>query len=290
MHTSRPADAPASAPTDLIMFWNLYEAAIERLDGDHARWEAQRELITAHRPRVLLTTEGWGWHRDGRKLFDDTRDALGMDGVLFPAKTECDLAVFWQPDITRVETETVPPELAAWHGHGAVTLRLPGHPEPLRFAVAHLDPFSPTNRLIESDRLRRYADPAGPPTILAMDANTVPPGDPEPDWEQVPAHRRDDHLPPDSGTADRTPLRRLLGRPGAPLFLDAGAHTADRAPTFGFHPPCEAPRRIDLILLAPALAESLAGYRALDDPLLTPGPDRPAASDHRPVTVRLRRR
>ncbi|MFF0622420.1 endonuclease/exonuclease/phosphatase family protein [Streptomyces sp. NPDC004296] len=282
-----PDDAPAD--TDLLMFWNLYETGIERLQGRHDRWHAQCELIAAHRPRVLLTTEGWGWHRDGGALFEDAKAAFGMAGELFTAKTGCHQAVFWQPDVERVAVQHLAPELAHWHGHGLATLRLPGWTTPLRFLVAHLDPFSPSGRRIEADHLRHHADPALPPLVVGLDANCVPPGDPEPDWTRVARHRRDDHLLPDERRADRMPLRRLLGSPTEPLLVDAGAHLGDRSPTYGQFLPGEAERRIDLFLLSPSLVPDLLAYRALDPRPAPPG-TRPAASDHRPVTIRLRRR
>ncbi|NLU70573.1 endonuclease/exonuclease/phosphatase family protein [Streptomyces sp. HNM0574] len=272
------------------MFWNLYEAGIDRLYGRDTRWHLQRDLIREHRPRVLMTTEGWGWERNGRAFFEDAKAALGMEGTLFPARTGCNLAVFWQPDIRLLAEDQPPPELTTWHGHGSVTLQLPGRSAPLTCVVAHLDPFSATNRRIESDRLRQYAAPDAHPTLLAMDANSLPPGDPEPDWSTVPRHRRADHTLPGETRADREPLRRLLGDPEDPLFLDAGAELGERAPTFGFHPPHEAPRRIDVFLLTPALFRDLVRYRALDDPRLHPDGERPGASDHRPVALRLHRR
>ncbi|MFE6689165.1 endonuclease/exonuclease/phosphatase family protein [Streptomyces sp. NPDC057743] len=287
------ADAPdATNPldaTDLVMFWNLYETGIERLAGRDERWRAQCAMVTAQRPRVLLTTEGWGWHRDGRALFEDAKAAFGMDGELFTAKTGAHLAVFWAPDVERLAVQRIAPELAHWHGHGLVTLQLPEWRMPLRFLVAHLDPFSPTGRRVEADHLRHHADPALPPLVVGLDANCVPPGDPEPDWTRSAPHRRDDYLLPDGKRADRTPLRRLLGTTEAPLLVDAGAHLGDRAPTYGEFLPGEAERRIDLFLLSAALAPQLAGYRALD-PRPAPGDGRPLASDHRPVTIRLRRR
>ncbi|MEU7580905.1 endonuclease/exonuclease/phosphatase family protein [Streptomyces sp. NPDC041068] len=295
-----PTGAPGASPgtdgdvtgaSDLVMFWNLYEAGVDRYYGRDERWHLQRDLVLDHRPRVLMTTEGWGWDLDDRAFFEDAKAAFGMDGVLFPAKTGCNLAVFWQRDIELVEVEQSAPDLAQWHGHGSATLRLPSRSAPLRFVVAHLDPYSATNRRIESDHLRRYADPDAPhPTLLAMDANTVPPGDAEPDWSTVPRHRRADHTMPGEDHADRAPLHRLLDAAPEPLFLDAGARTGDRSPTFGFHPPGEAARRIDVFLLTPGLAGDLAAYRPVDDPRLHPHGTRPAASDHRPITLRLHRR
>ncbi|GLW00579.1 endonuclease/exonuclease/phosphatase family protein [Streptomyces lavendulae] len=284
------AAVDSAADSDLFMFWNLYEAGIERLAGRHERWLAQCELVAALRPRVLLTTEGWGWHRDDRALFEDAKSAFGMDGELFLAKTGCHQAVFWQRDIEPLGTERPAPELTHWHGHGLATLGLPGWTTPLRFLVAHLDPFSPTGRRIESDHLRRHADPALPPLVVGMDANSLPPGDPEPDWSRVPRHRRADHLLDGTARADRAPVTRLLGDPSDPLLVDAGAHLGLRSPTFGTTGPGEeAQRRIDLLLLSPGLVPGLLAYGTPD-----PWPDRragrPAASDHRPVTIRLRRR
>ncbi|MFD8985946.1 endonuclease/exonuclease/phosphatase family protein [Streptomyces sp. NPDC059564] len=278
-----------TAGTDLVMFWNLYEAGIERLAGRDERWQAQCALVGALRPRVLLTTEGWGWHRDDGALFEDAKAAFGMDGELFTAKTGCHQAVFWQRDIEPVAAERPPPELTHWHGHGLATLRLPGWTTPLRFLVAHLDPFSPTGRRIESDHLRRHADPSLAPLVVGMDANSLPPGDPEPDWSLVPRHRRADHLLDGTGRSDRAPLRRLLGDPRDPLLVDAGAHLGDRSPTFGTLPPGEAERRIDLLLLSPSLLPGLVSY-ASPDPWPERHGGRPPASDHRPVTIRLRRR
>ncbi|MCZ0972511.1 hypothetical protein O1L55_16055 [Streptomyces albulus] len=167
----------ATGADDLVMFWNLYEAGVDRHYGRDERWHLQRDLVREHRPRVLMTTEGWAWQFNDRAFFEDAKSALDMDGVLFPAKTGCNLAVFWQHDVDLVAVEEVAPELAQWHGHGSATLQLPGRSAPVRFVVAHLDPFSATNRRIESDHLRQYADPEAPhPTLLAMDANTVPPG------------------------------------------------------------------------------------------------------------------
>jgi endonuclease/exonuclease/phosphatase family metal-dependent hydrolase len=212
-----------------------------------------------------------------------------MAGTLFVSKTGCHQAIFWQHDIEPLRTETQPHELAQWHGYGCAVLRLPGRAEPLRFVVAHLDPYSPLSRCIESDRLRGFvgADP-DTPTVLAMDANTVPPGDPEPDWSTLPDHRLGNHLLPDASAADRAPVQRLLGSPGRPLMHDVGAHLGDRSPTFGAPAAGDPWRRIDLFLLSPALLPQAAAYRVVTDPRLDPAREL-VASDHRPIELLLSR-
>lgn len=274
-----------TAPTRVV-FWNLYEAALERRAGDHRRWRAQVETVRALRPTVLLTTEGWHWRERDGELFHDACDAFGMAGTLFPARTDCDMAVFRRPDVELLETVTVPFEQSLWHGWGQVLLGLPGWGTPVRFAVAHLDPFSATHRRIESDHLRALADPAKPtPLVLGLDANTVPPGDAEPDWSLTPAHKRDHQTVPGGEAADRAPLARLLGPPAEPLLVDAGAHRGDRGPTFGHVGRDRARRRIDLLLLSPSLLPHLTDYSAVPAP--APDDGTPPASDHRPVRVDL---
>ncbi|QUH01944.1 endonuclease/exonuclease/phosphatase family protein [Saccharopolyspora erythraea] len=268
-----------------VVFWNLYEAALERRRGDERRWRAQCELVRALRPTVLMTTEGWHWSDAGSAAFHDAEDAFGMRGALFPAKTDCDMAIFWRPGVEPVRTDPLPFGQALWHGYGQAVLRLPGWDGPVRFVVAHLDPFSPTHRRIESDHLRALTDPrAEIPLVIGMDANTVPPGDPEPDWFRTPPHKRDHHRMPGETTCDREPVRRMLGS-DEPLLVDAGAHRGDRSPTVGHTGSDAAARRIDLLLLSPRLIPTLTGYETVRHPLLddTATP----ASDHRPVSVTL---
>ncbi|MGP9022668.1 endonuclease/exonuclease/phosphatase family protein [Streptomyces sp. BR1] len=274
--------------THTVMFWNLHTVGIERHDGDDRRWSLQRELITERRPSVLMAAECWCWDLADRALFEDAKRSLGMDGALFEAKTGCHQAIFWRYDARLLESEAQPHELAQWHGYGSAVLRLPGAADPIRFTVAHLDPYSPLSRWIESDRLRGFlgCDPATP-TVLAMDANTVPPGDPEPDWSALPAHRLGNHMLPGGGNrADRTPVERLLGTAQAPVLTDVAARLGDRRPTFADAGAGDPPRRIDLFLASSALLPRVASYRVVGDPRLDPA-NGSVASDHRPIELDL---
>ncbi|MGW2031011.1 endonuclease/exonuclease/phosphatase family protein [Streptomyces sp. NPDC001811] len=269
------------------MFWNLYETGFERQRGDHARWEVQRQLILRERPTVLLVTEAWCWDLDGQALFEDTKRSLNMDGALFPAKTGCHQAVLWRPEVELVETDCYPHELVEWHGFGCAVLRLPGRTAPIRFVVAHLDPYSPLNRRIESDRLRGFIGPhALAQTLVALDANSIAPGDPEPDWSSVPAHRIGNHLMPGETVADRSPLGALLGAGSRPLLVDVAAHTGDRRPTYRTPTDGDPSRRIDLFLASPSLLPSIESYDQVTRPWEETGGL--AASDHAAIRLRLR--
>ncbi|MGW7417907.1 endonuclease/exonuclease/phosphatase family protein [Streptomyces sp. NPDC054863] len=266
-----------------VMFWNLFRAGFERYEGDDTRWRAQRALILRERPTVLMVTEAWCWDLDDEALFTDTRRSLGMEGVLFRAGTECHQAILWSPEVEVCSTDAYLPGLNPWHGFGSAQLRLPGRSEPIRFVAAHLDPYSPLNRRIEADRLRGFVGPdARTPTLVAMDANTVPPGDPEPDWSGVPAHRVGNHLPPDGTRTDRTPVGALLG---AGLFTDVAAHFGDRTPTVGESEDGDPARRIDLFLASGPLLPSVRSYRRPAD--VPRGADGREASDHAPILLRL---
>ncbi|NEA68996.1 endonuclease/exonuclease/phosphatase family protein [Streptomyces sp. SID12488] len=266
------------------MFWNLYRTGLERHDGDDTRWEAQRRLILRERPDVLMVTEAWCWDLDDEALFADAKRDLGMDGVLFRAKTECHQAILWRPGVELCAVDGYPPELHLWHGFGSTVLRLPGRSGPVRFVVAHLDPYSPLNRRLESDRLRGFVGPhTHGPVLVAMDANTVPPGDPEPDWSAVPAHRLGNHLPPDGKETDRAPVAALLDEG---LFTDVGAAGGDRRPTVRNSEEGDPARRIDLFLASGRLLPGVDSYRAVAD--VPAGADGRPASDHAPIVLRLR--
>ncbi|NDZ83246.1 endonuclease/exonuclease/phosphatase family protein [Streptomyces sp. SID10853] len=265
------------------MFWNLFRAGFERHAGDDTRWHAQRALILRERPSVLLVTEAWCWDLDDEALFTDAQRSLGMEGALFHAGTECHQAILWRPGVEVRSVDAYLPGLNPWHGFGSALLRLPGRSEPVRFVAAHLDPYSPLNRRIESDRLRGFVGPhVRTPTLVAMDANTVPPGDREPDWSGVPAHRAGNHLPPDGTETDRTPVGALLGEG---LFTDVGAHLGDRTPTVGVSEEGDPARRIDLFLASGPLLPSVRSYRPLAD--VPAGADGREASDHAPILLRL---
>ncbi|MCZ2528108.1 endonuclease/exonuclease/phosphatase family protein [Streptomyces sp. HB2AG] len=285
MTDGAPKTSDPPAPAARIVFWNLYEAALERRRGDDRRWRAQVAAVRALRPTVLLTTEGWHWREKGGALFEDACADFAMPGSLFPARTDCDMAVFRDPSVELLETRELPFAQALWHGRGETLLGLPGWPGPLRFAVAHLDPFSALHRRIEADHLRDLADPQAPPLVLGIDANTVPPGDPEPDWTRTPPHKRAHQTAPGGTGADREPVARLLGPPEEPLLVDAGAHCGDRSPTYGHLGRDGARRRIDLMLVSPPLLPHLADYRVVR--ALPQEADAPPASDHHPVALTL---
>jgi hypothetical protein len=257
-----------------IMFWNLYEAAIEARNGDDRRWRLQADIIKRQRPDVLAITEGWNWHLDEGLLFDKALADFGFaDGVLYESKTECDMAVMWRAGTSLIDSKGQPLAVAWWHGFLRVTLELPGRSEPFVVMVSHYNPFDPTLRRIESSFLRAAMSntPAG---VLVMDANTIAPGDPEP--ESSPSR----NLPGET-TCDRAPLQTLADVG----LVDVAAAFEDRSPTFGhYHRATRQvePTRLDQAWATPSV--TLTDYHVI-------GPsqerDIDLASDHRPISFEI---
>lgn len=254
-----------------MMFWNLFEAAKDVRAGDETAWRQQTEIINSHRPDVLAITEGWDWHLEDEALFRRALRDFGFDhGVLYEAKTTCDMALMWREGTEFVDVRRQPLTAAWWHGYLRVTLRLPGQPDPTVIMVSHFNPFDPTLRRIEASYLRPALVRAKR-AVLVMDANTVAPGDPEP----APSLAR--NLPGED--ADRTPLA-CLAQAG---LVDVGAAAGDRRPTFGYYDkpdlPPAGPVRLDQAWATPSVA--ISGYRVLDSTDEDPHID--TASDHRPI-------
>jgi|GEM_PF-6612962 len=259
------------------MFWNLYEAGIELARGDEVRWLEQVAVVRRHAPEVLCITEGWRWDADDRALFERAKHDFGYaGGELYEAKTGCHMAIFWNTPIELVSFDGQPQLQAWWHGGYRAVLQLPDVAEPLVVVGTHLNPFDPTLRRIEGSFLRAHL-PAHRHGVIVMDANAVPPGDPEPAFG-LGTHQFG------SDTADRVPLEVLA----AAGLIDVGAHVGDRRPTTG-HGPAAAggaagrPIRLDQVWMTPSV--ELAGYGVVDD--TTADPELDHASDHRPVWIEL---
>lgn len=259
-----------------FMFWNLYEAARDLRNGDDKQWQQQVEIVRHHRPDVLAITEGWNWHEDDQALFRRAlRDFGYADGVLYEAKTTCDMAVMWRDGIELIESRGQRHEEAWWHGWLRATLRLPGHSQPFVLMVSHLNPFDPTLRRIEGSFLRAWMQQT-PTGMLVMDANSIAPGDPVP--EPHPGRNF-----PGEEVDDRIPLATLAGIG----LVDVGAVHGDRRPTHGYYDLgphfTSTPVRIDQAWATPSV--EIVDYRVIDssdeDPMID------TASDHRPIWIAI---
>lgn len=256
-----------------LMFWNLWTVSHELRAGDETRWRQQVAVVRRHAPDVLCVTEGWGWDLDDRALFERAKADLGYPhGVLHEAKTGCHMAVLWCAGITLLAEHHQPHAESWWHGYYRVVLEVPDQPRPLAVVGTHLNPFDPTLRRIESSWLR-VALPASDHGVLVMDANTVAPGDPEP--EPGPSTHQ-----LGSETADRTPLAALA----AAGLVDVGAALGDRSPTTGHlvsdeRGVVDRAMRLDQAWVTPSV--QVRGYAVVRDP------ETETASDHRPILLEL---
>jgi endonuclease/exonuclease/phosphatase family metal-dependent hydrolase len=250
-------------------------------DRSAPRWLAEVEAIRETNPGVLLVQEARGFDLDGAAGLYEAERQLGMRGLLACApRTGQHTAVFLAPDVRPVRFQ--PDSDHFHHALAQATIAVPGLATPITVASIHLSPLSPALRLAEVGWLAGLAAP-GSLAVIAGDANSLAPGDPEPqDWGRLPAHFRVRYLDPATGTADRTALRFLH----AAGFVDAAAALDDAAPaptvpTRGFPEAEFVPFRSDHVLLSPAISGALSAYRVLDE-------DRThQASDHLPVVVDL---
>lgn len=259
-----------------LLFWNLYEAGLEAAKGDDRRWQEQVAVVRRHAPDVLCITEGWRWDANDRELFERAKRDFGYQhGELYEAKTGCHMAIFWNEPIELIDFHGTPQVQAWWHGGYRATLRIPGQAEPFVVVGTHLNPFDPTLRRIEGSFLRVML-PARRHGVIVMDANAVPPGDPEPAFD-IGTHQLD------SEVADRGAVEVLA----AAGLIDVGAHRGDRTPTTGhvFTPGGAAgrPIRLDQVWMTPSV--QLSGYGVVTDTVAHPELDH--ASDHRPVWIEL---
>jgi len=256
------------------MFWNLYEAGREMTRGDDRRWREQVAVVQRHRPDILCITEGWEWDLDDEALFNRAREEFGYaHGELYVAKSGCHMAIMWQDPIRLVDMQRQPHSHAWWHGVYRATLDIPGQPEPLTVLGTHMNPFDPTLRRIEGSWLRAGM-PAHRHGIIVMDANIIPPGDPEPPY-LISTHF------PGEEFADRVPLQ-VLTEAG---LIDVGASVGDRSPTLGHYgrPAVRRSVRLDQAWTTPSV--KVEAYRVIDD--LSVDPELDHASDHRPIWVEI---
>lgn len=280
-----------------VLSWNILNGGDD--GGDRFRWRSQAQLIRELNPDVLLMQEARHFAADGgSRLFQAEAD-LRMRSLLAVAPhTGQHTAVFLHPDLrpVRFEPDAVHFHHALAHAHVAV----PGLDEPVQLASMHLSPLSPALRTAEVGWLAGLAAP-GTLALVAGDANSLAPGDPEPpDWAELPAFQRVRYLDltreprgssarAASAVADRTALAFLHAAglvdaargPGSGADGTPVVDTTPTVPTRGYPNAEFVAFRGDHVLLSPALAAARVSYQVVQD-------DRAhSTSDHLPVLVEL---
>lgn len=280
-----------------VLSWNILNGGAD--GADTTRWRRQAALIAELAPDVLLMQEARGFTADGRSRLFQAETDLGMRGLLAVAPhTGQHTAVFLHPDLRplRFETDAVHFHHALAYAHVAV----PGLDRPVQVASMHLSPLSPALRAAEVGWLAGLAAP-GALALVAGDANSLAPGDPEPpDWADLSAFQRvryldlareSDGAPARSGgaVADRSALAFLHAAGLVDAARDASmaadgtavVDTTPTVPTRGYPDAEFVAFRGDHVLLSPALAAARVSYQVVQD-------DRAhTTSDHLPVQVEL---
>lgn len=263
-----------------VVSWNILNGGADPASG-RARWRGQAELLAELAPDVLPLQEARGFDADGAAGLFQAEADLGMRGLLGLAPhTGQHTAVFLRAGLRPVRWE-----VDAVHFHHALTqvqVLVPGLAEPLQVASMHLSPLSPALRAAEVGWLAGLAAP-GVLAVLGGDANSLAPGDPEPDdWPALPAHQRVRYLDlaGTSPQADRSAVAFLhaaglvdAAHTCAHAGVDAGAaagaggtvDTTGIVPTRGYPDAEFVAFRSDHLLLSPALAAARAGYQVVQD-------------------------
>ncbi|MFC8797255.1 endonuclease/exonuclease/phosphatase family protein [Promicromonospora sp. NPDC057138] len=263
------------------MSYNLLNGG--RDNGSDERWRTAAEVINDAAPDVLVVQEARGFDADGGRYLYAAEHDLGMRGLLALApSTGQHTAVFFKTEIRPLRFD--PDADHFHHALAQVMLLVPGFDQPVTIASMHLSPFSPALRAAEVGWLAGLAAP-DLYTVIAGDANSLAPGDPEPAWERLPTHLRVRHLQPaaqgQAPAADRSTLAYLH----AAGFIDAAAAQGQTAtptvPSAGFPKAEFVPFRSDHALLSPRLAPALTNYRVIDDARTA------TASDHLPFVIEL---
>ena len=264
-----------------VLSYNILNGGRDTGSGgaSDARWRAEVEVIREAAPDVLLIQEARGFQVEGGEALYKAEEQLEMRGLLAVApRTGQNTAVFVAPHV--IVNRFDPDSDHFHHALAQATVTVPGVVKPLTVGSIHLSPLSPALRAAEVGWLAGLAAP-GELSLVAGDANSLAPGDPEPaNWSDLPARFRVRYVDP-TGNADRSALAFLH----AAGFVDAATTSGDPAtptvPTTAFPEAEFVPFRSDHVLLSPALAPALTSYKVLDD-------DRTqAASDHLPVLVEL---
>jgi len=147
-----------------VMTYNILEGAKDRLDVVAA-------VVRAADPDVLGVTEANGF--DDAKRLRDVEKAFGMKAVLGRAKSGFHVAIFTKSAWT---VESSGPEFYPFF-HAALWAKLRlDKDRHFTAVVAHLNPFSPDERLAEVRALCRHAAP-GEKAVLMGDFNCMAPGD-----------------------------------------------------------------------------------------------------------------
>ncbi|MDT9692655.1 hypothetical protein Q5762_30860 [Streptomyces sp. P9(2023)] len=266
----------------IVTFNTLFGGHADDGLGPADWWDAQMAFLCSLRPDVLALQECNFFDLLGRRRLHRAVADLDMTrGFLAEANSTTSDHRFHSAILTGSTVGVVAEgsDRARYHHVlGWANLVAPGLERPIELRNLHLDPFDPRNRAREVAPLEVLAAP-GRLSLVVGDINTIGLGFPEPDWSQLPAHLLNGHLrAPGQGEGSDREALELLDRAG---FVDASSRFGQEdVPTAAFGVG-DVPRRQDIVLVSPALAPALVGYRVHMEPV------EKGMSDHAAVSVDL---
>lgn len=256
------------------MTYNILTGGRDGLDCP--RLQAILEVIDRESPDVLALQECNGFSADGHRLFHRFEVELGMRGLLAPAASGFDVALF-----VRGLPVLASDRVAGWCQHAMLGARLRWGDVELEAFSVHHNPFSGAARLQEAEFLAGRSRPERLQLLLG-DFNANSPHDARHlNLGALPPRFRARHAlcgtqPP---SLDARSVETLLDA----RFVDMGARLAGgwfpTAPTHWVEATQRFPMRVDHVFASESLAAWATSYRVVQGDLT----DR--ASDHYPVVV-----
>jgi hypothetical protein len=226
------------------------------------------KTIGRQRPHVALIQEAEDWERKPSLAFEFER-ALGLRALVAPSPSGLNTAVMFDPNVfDPIDWDT---GLAGRtrNGFGVAVLAIYGSRTRLVIASAHLDSGSAEAAGIEAQLIQQSAwlhgKQHGELIVVGLDANHLPLGDEEPNWNEPPFDAPwraagAEQLPDGTWRSLRTPGKKFL----AAGLIDVAAQLAEQRADASLRRPTSGAVRDDQFHISPRLRPALRDYAVID--------------------------
>ncbi|MBO3752116.1 hypothetical protein J5X84_39145 [Streptosporangiaceae bacterium NEAU-GS5] len=236
------------------------------------RWDAIAEIIRDQKPTAVCLQEGRNVLANDQRYLARMQKDSGMRVLVGRSRSGShNIVAFRQDEIELLALEDNPYDLL--NGYAGPRFTVDGLPVPLVVISGHLSCYSVEQAAHEAQTLAVRAH--GGAGIMALDANSGPIGDPEPDWERLHPHLRMIRAIPSIAPGHDPEWRTKTVWRGNPIvsqalarcdMVDVAAHLADLRgdPALRAHTGVNGGVRIDQFHVTAALKLAIAGYWWVD--------------------------